>query len=94
MAFNICNINDSLSDPIGLRVGTMALTAVDSSARNKLVALSLLNASLAWFADKVDVVETGGQVSNFAIQRAWNAVGLKITRSQCTFHWSVLTESL
>jgi hypothetical protein len=72
----------------------MTLTAVDSSARNKLVATSLLNVSLAWFADKVDVIETGGQVSNYAIQRAWNAIGLKIIRTQCTFHWSVLTESI
>ena len=94
VGFNICKIDNSLSDIIGLRVGTMALTAVDSSARNKLVATSLLNASMSWFTDKVDVIETGGQVSNFAIQRAWNAVGLKIVRSQCTFRWSVLTESL
>ena len=94
VGFNICNINRSLADIIGLRVGTMALIAVDFSARNKSVAKSLLNASLLWFADKVDVVETGGQVSNFAIQRAWNSVGLRATRSQCTFHWSVLTESL
>ena len=94
VGFNICNINHSLADMIGLRIGTMALTAVDSSYRNKLVATSLLNASIAWFADKVDVVETGGQVSNYPIQRAWNDVGLKIVRSQCTFHWSVLTKSL
>jgi hypothetical protein len=94
VGFNVCSINPSLSKISGLRVGTMTLTAVDSSARNKLVATSLLNVSLAWFADKVDVIETGGQVSNYAIQRAWNAIGLKIIRTQCTFHWSVLTESI
>ena len=94
VGFNICNINIPLSEAIGLRVGTMVLTAVDSSARNRGVATSLLNSSLEWFADKVDVVETGGQVSNYAIQRAWCDVGLKIVRSHCTFHWSVLTESL
>jgi hypothetical protein len=94
IGFNVCSINASLSDSIGLRVGTMSLTAVDSSYRNRLVAVSLLNASLTWFSGKVDVVDTGGQVSNYAIQRAWNEVGLKITRSQCTFHWSVLTENI
>jgi hypothetical protein len=94
VGFNICKINRSLSDVIGLRVGNMVLTAVDSSARNRKVATSLLCSSLDWFADKVDVVETGGQVSNYAIQRAWSDVGLKIVRSQCTFNWSVLTESL
>jgi len=94
IGFNVCNINPTLSNLIGLRVGTLALTAVNSSARNKLVATSLLNASIAWFADKVDVIETGGQASNYAIQRTWNTVGLKITRVQCTFHWSVLTENI
>lgn len=94
IGFNVCSINPTLSNLIGLRVGTMTLTAVDSSTRNKRVATSLLNASLAWFADKVDVIETGGQVSNYAIQRTWNTIGLKITRVQCTFHWSVLTENI
>jgi hypothetical protein len=94
VGFNICTINQPLADKIGLRIGNFALTAVDSSARNKLVATSLLHASLNWLSDKVDIVETGGQVSNFPIQRAWTDVGLKIVRSQCTFHWSVLTESL
>jgi RimJ/RimL family protein N-acetyltransferase len=94
VGFNVCAFNPSLTALTGIRIGTMTLTAVDSLARNKLVATSLLSASLSWFADKVDVIETGGQVSNIAIQRAWNSVGLRITRSQCTFHWSVLTESL
>jgi hypothetical protein len=94
VGFNVCTVSHPLSDVIGLRVGTMALTAVDPSERKKLVATSLLAASIDWFANKVDIVETGGQVSNYAIQRAWGDVGLKIIRSQCTFHWSVLTESL
>lgn len=94
VGFNICSINNSLSDIIGIRVGTMALTAVEASYRHKLVAVALLNASLSWFANKVDIVYTGGQVSNYAIQKAWNAVGLKIAWSQCTFHWSVLTEAI
>jgi RimJ/RimL family protein N-acetyltransferase len=94
MGFNICSINASLSDSMGLRFGTMTLTAVDSSYRHKLIAVSLLNASLIWFAKKVDVVDTGGQVSNYLIQRAWNFVGLKITRAQCTFHWSILAENI
>ncbi len=94
VGFNVCNVNNSLLKFLGLRFGIMVLTAVAPSARNKLVGTSLLNASIAWLTDKVDVIETGGQVSNFAIQRAWNAVGLKISRSQCTFHWSVLAESL
>jgi hypothetical protein len=94
VGFNVCSINASLIYSIGLRIGTMSLTAVDSFYRKKRIAVSLLSASLNWFSGKVDVVDTGGQVSNYAIQRAWNTLGLKITRSQCTFHWSVLTEDL
>ncbi len=94
IGFNICNVNKSLIEKLGLRLGTIALTAVKPSERGKLVAVSLLNASLSWFADKVDIVETGGQVSNYAIQRAWNKTGFKIVKSQCTFHWSVLPDTL
>ena len=92
IGFNLCTVNKSLSDKLGIRFGSIALTAVQPSERHKLVATSLLNASLAWFTDKVDIVETGGQVSNYAVQRAWSKVGFKITRSQCTFHWSVLPD--
>ncbi len=92
--FNVCTINPVLVEKIGLRIGSMALTAVDSSLRNKLVATTLLNSAIEWFSDKVDIIETGGQVSNYPIQKAWTSVGLEIVRSQCTFHWSVLTESL
>lgn len=94
IGFNVCTINSTLSNKIGLRIGTMALTAVDCYVRNKLVATSLLSAAIDWFTDKVDIIETGGQVSNYPIQKAWTSLGLEIVRSQCTFHWSVLTESL
>lgn len=94
IGFNICTINKPLADELGIRLGTITLTAVIPSERNKLVATSMLNASLDWFADKVDIVETGGQVSNYAIQRAWTKTGFNIIRSQCTFHWAVLPESL
>ena len=47
VGFNVCNINNSLADQIGLRLGTMVLTAVEPSARNKFVGTSLLNASIS-----------------------------------------------
>jgi GNAT superfamily N-acetyltransferase len=86
VGFNICYVDHLLEEKLGLKLGKMVLTAVKSSARGKLVAVSLLNAALTWFADKVEFVETGGQVSNYAIQRAWSRAGFKIIRSQCTFH--------
>ncbi len=94
VGFNICNINDLLNKRLGFRLGTIAITAVRPSARRRLVATSLLNNSLKWFSDKVDFVETGGQVSNYAIQRSWTKVGFKISKAQCTFHWSISPDSL
>jgi ribosomal protein S18 acetylase RimI-like enzyme len=94
VGFNVCRINDPLDERLGIRLGTMVLTAVKPSERRKLVASSMLNASLAWFAGKVDFVETGGQVSNYAVQSLWTKLGFKLIRSQCTFHWSVFPDSL
>ncbi len=91
--FNLCTVNKRLWDRIGLRLGSIALTAVKRSERNKRVGVSLLNATLSWFRDKADVIESGGQASNYPIQRAWSEVGFKITKSQCTLHWSVLPDS-
>ncbi|HLN89457.1 MAG TPA: GNAT family N-acetyltransferase [Candidatus Binatia bacterium] len=92
IGFNVCNIGLLLTKQFGFRLGTIALTAVRPSERGRLVATSLLEGSLAWFEGKVDVVETGGQVSNYAVQRAWVRTGFKITRSQCTYHWSPTPE--
>lgn len=93
VGFNVCRINKPLNERLGIRLGTIALTAVKPSERRKFVATSMLNASLAWFADKVDFVETGGQVSNFAVQSLWTKLGFNMMRSQCTFHWSVFPDS-
>lgn len=93
VGFNLCAVNKMIADKIGLRLGSIVLTGVRSSERNKLVGVSLLNASISWFRDKVDIIESGGQVSNYPIQRAWSKAGFKITKSQCTLHWSVLPDS-
>ena len=88
--FNVCTVNKLAAEKVGLRVASMILTAVGSSQRNKLLGVSLLNATISWFRDKVDIIESGGQVSNYPIQRTWSKTGFKPTRSQCTFHWSVV----
>jgi hypothetical protein len=92
VGFNICNITKPRCET-NVRVGTISLTAVKTSERNKLVASSMLNASLDWFADKADIVETGGQASNFAIQKVWTNTGFNIRRAQCGFTWSILTDN-
>jgi hypothetical protein len=86
VGFNICEVDEPVAQQLGLRLGTIELTAVRPEARKKQVATSLLAASLRWFASRVDFVESGGQVSNYAMQRAWAKTGFKIIRAQCTFH--------
>jgi ribosomal protein S18 acetylase RimI-like enzyme len=93
VGFSACKVQTSLNEKIGVRFGVVFLTAVTPSARGKGIHASLLNAALHWFSDKVDIVETGAEISNYAVQRAWNRLGFKIVRSQCTFHWSPQMES-
>jgi ribosomal protein S18 acetylase RimI-like enzyme len=88
VGFIACKVERQLSEKIGIRLGVVFLTAVTPSARQKGVYPSMLNAALNWFSGKVDIVETGAEVSNYAVQRGWNKLGFKVVRSQCTFHWS------
>ena len=90
VGFNVCTYDKVVADKIHLRIGSMVLTAVKPSERNKHVGFSLLDATISWFRDKIDIIESGGQISNYAIQKAWIKLGFKPTKSQCTFHWSVL----
>lgn len=88
VGFSVCKVQMSPSKKLGVRFGTVVLTGVAPSARGRGVHASLLSAALRWFTDKVDIVEVGAEISNYAVQKAWNRLGFKIIRSQCTFHWS------
>lgn len=88
VGFTVWKVDRSLGEKLGVRFGFGMLNGVTSSARGKSVHGSLLNAALQWIADKVDIIEVGSQISNYATQRAWNKLGFKTIRSQCTLHWS------
>ncbi|MEM3872854.1 MAG: GNAT family N-acetyltransferase [Nitrososphaeria archaeon] len=88
IGLNVCTINGELAEKLGIRIGNIALVAVDPAFRERYVATSLINAALNWFVDKADIVEIGVQVSNYKLQRVLCRLGFKIIRSQCTFHWS------
>lgn len=93
VGFSACKVEKSLAEEIGLRLGNVFITGVTPSARGRGVHRSLLSSALHWFSDKVDIVEVGAEISNYAVQRAWNRLGFDIIRSQCTFHWSPYMES-
>ena len=92
VGFTVCKVYKSLCEKLGVRFGAATLIAVTPSARGKTIHTSLLNAALQWFDDKVDIVEVGAQINNYAGQRAWSRLGFKIIRSQCTFHCSAIIE--
>jgi hypothetical protein len=94
VGFNICKVHKPFNDISDIRLGIIALTAVKPSERNKHVATSMINTSLDWFADKADIVETGGQASNYPIQKTWAKTGFNVKRAQCSFTWSILPESV
>jgi ribosomal protein S18 acetylase RimI-like enzyme len=89
VGFCACRVERELSKRIGFRIGVIFLTGVLPSARGKGVHSSMLDYALKWFSNKVDVVEIGAEVSNYAAQRGWRNYGFKIVRSQCTFHKSL-----
>ena len=87
VGFSACRVERQLGEKIGVRIGVIFLTAVKPSVRRRGVHTSMLYAALDWFSDKVDFVEIGAEVSNYAAQSGWKKPGFKIVRAQCTFHW-------
>jgi ribosomal protein S18 acetylase RimI-like enzyme len=88
VGFSACKVEKSLAQKVGLKLGTVFLTGVTPAARGKGVHRNLLSSALHWFSDKVDIVEVGAEISNYAVQKGWNRLGFETVRSQCTFHWS------
>ena len=94
IGYCLCNVNEKINEKLGLRLASVALIAVKASHRNKRVAESLIRASVESLRSRVDVLEAGGQISNYSGQRSWTRVGFKINRSKITFHWSVLPDNI
>jgi hypothetical protein len=86
VGFITCKIYNHLNSYLDKKIGGMILSAVSPKYRHYHVYTSMLQSSLKWFSDKVDIVELGTQIANYPVQRTWPKLGTMIVRSQNTWH--------
>ena len=67
-------------------IGQIGLGAVDPSMRGKTVYSNMVSLGLRILKEKVGIVETGTQLSNYGSQRAWIRSGLKPVSATYSFH--------
>ena len=79
-----CKVYNLQSQKLGVRFGSMIISAVSLSARQKGVYNTMFDAGLRWLADRVDIVEVGTQIGNYLVQRVWTKFGFVPNRSQHT----------
>lgn len=85
--FTTLKLNRELSDAIGIRSGSMILSAVDDSLRGRGIYRHMIAGGLRWFKGKSDVVDLGTQIDNLPVQRAWCGLGFKPAAHLVTMHW-------
>lgn len=88
-----CKVYGELNEKLGTRFGTMGISGVSPSYRRRGAYTSMFNTGLRWLADRVDIVEVGTQIGNYAVQKVWSRLGFKLIRSQYTLHRSIRGES-
>lgn len=87
VGFTTLRKNRELSDALGVRSGSMILSAVDENARGKGVYRNMIAGGLRWFQNKADIVDLGTQIDNLPVQRAWCGLGFKPVAHMVTMHW-------
>ncbi len=84
-------INDNIN---GFRIGQIPLSAISKEFSGKGVYTNLINHSLMWFKDKVNVLEVKTQIDNIPVQKAWITCGFKINRSHYNMHYHPPSKNL
>ena len=75
------------ADCIGdTRFGLLVLAAVDPSMRGKNIYTNMISFGLRILKRDTEIVETGTQVTNYPVQKAWVQLGLKLVSTTYTFH--------
>ena len=67
-------------------IGLLVLAAVDPSMRGKSIYTNMISLGLRVLKRDSEVVETGTQVTNYAVQKAWVQLGLKQVTTTYVFH--------
>jgi len=74
---------DSVGDT---NIGMLVLAAVDPSMRGRNVYTNMISSGLRVLKREADIAETGTQVTNYPVQKAWVQLGLKQVSTTYTFH--------
>lgn len=64
----------------------LVLAAVDPSMRGKSIYTNMISLGLRFLKREAEIVETGTQVTNYAVQKAWVQLGLKQVTTTYVFH--------
>jgi hypothetical protein len=67
-------------------IGLLGLAAIDPSMRGKRIYTNMISLGLRVLKREAGIVETGTQVTNYAVQKAWVQLGLKLVTTTYVFH--------
>jgi len=74
---------DSVEDT---NIGLLILAAVDPSMRGKKIYTNMISLGLRVLKKEAKIVETGTQITNYPVQKAWVRLGLKLVSTTYVFH--------
>jgi len=67
-------------------IGLLVLAAVDPSMRGRNIYTNMISLGLRILKRNAEIVETGTQVTNYPVQKAWAQLGLKLVSTTYVFH--------
>jgi hypothetical protein len=67
-------------------IGLLVLAAVDPSMRGKNIYTNMISLGLRVLKREAEIAETGTQITNYPVQKAWVQLGLKLVSTTYTFH--------
>lgn len=74
---------DSVEDS---NIGFLVLAAVDPSMRGKKIYTNMISLGLRALKREAEIAETGTQIANYPVQKAWVRLGLKLVSTTYVFH--------
>ena len=74
---------DSIGD---VNIGLLVLAAVDPSMRGRRIYTNMISLGLRVLKREARIVETGTQITNYPVQKAWVRLGLKLVSTTYLFH--------
>jgi hypothetical protein len=69
-----------------IKIGLLVLAAVDPSTRGRHIYTGMISLGLRVLKREAEIAETGTQITNYPVQRAWVRLGLKLSSTTHVFH--------